>query len=178
MGLGLVMDSGRVESDLILIDNLESEYLLFEKAALLKEQGLSDHVLIPVQASRRNPSTANLVSREIVEVMLKVSGISSAEILPIRHVEPITLNAAVQIRDKLQTTLGIRSVQIVTSGFRSRRTCQVYSKVLGEAGIRVYCVPVWGGHRLDNWTATWHGIQEVWLQHVKLLYYQLFVMRK
>lgn len=47
LGFALVCDSQSERPDLILIDNLDSNYLLFEKAAELKELGFGEKVLIP-----------------------------------------------------------------------------------------------------------------------------------
>jgi hypothetical protein len=37
-------------------------------------------------------------------------------------------------------------------------------------------VPVFGTTTPENWTGTWHGIQDVALQFLKLSYYRMYVL--
>src|SRR5262249_14700400 len=83
---------------------------------------------------------------------------------------PISLNVAYQIRDFL-TAEHLRSIIVVTSGFRSQRSSLVYHAVLDPVGIKVSCAPVFGQKTPANWTKTWHGIQDVAEQLLKLQYY-------
>jgi hypothetical protein len=175
LGRSLVCNSEFVTPDLIIIDNLDSDYLLFEKAADLKEHGVGEKVLVPVDASGRNPQKPNLVSREVAEVMIRVAGLGTTEIIPIKQEEPITLNAARQVGEYLKGT-NVKKVLILTSGFKSKRIHLIFKKALSEVGIDEYCLPVWGSRGPENWAASWHGIQEVFLQHVKLAYYRLWVL--
>src|SRR5262245_21551465 len=87
-------------SDLIIVDNLAPEYLLFERAAALHKAGLAARVLIPVQVSYAS-ERANAVSIRIAELMAQVAQLQAPEIMPIRVMEPISLNAAYEIRDFL-----------------------------------------------------------------------------
>jgi hypothetical protein len=48
--------------------------------------------------------------------------------------------------------------------------------VLTPALIKVYCVLVFGQHTVQNWPATWHGIQDVALQFIKLQFYRFYVL--
>jgi hypothetical protein len=163
-------------SDAILVENFDPDYLVFERAATLQQAGFSARVLVPVEASRADPQEASAVDRGIAELIARVARVRNPEILPIRHdTEPISLNSAVEIRDFLaRAHLG--SVIVVAPAFRSRRSSLVYRTVLTPAGIRVYCAPVFGQHTLRNWTATWHGIQDVTLQFIKLQFYRLAVL--
>lgn len=106
--------------------------------------------------------------------MIRVAGIETAEIIPIKQEEPITLNAARQVGDFLKGT-NVKTVLILTSGFKSKRIHLIFKKVLGEVGIDAYCLPVWGSRTPENWATNWHRIQEVFLQVVKLGYYRLCV---
>jgi hypothetical protein len=175
IGWGLVRDSGPCKPDLILIDNLEPDYLLFEKAEELRRIDGAGMVLVPVKASGEHPGKPDRVPGEVAGVMIRVSRLQSTEILPIAEIEPITLNAARQVGEFLRSKPGIRSVLVVTDGFRSRRTYLTYSHVLGKLGVVVYTFPVWGIERPENWATTWHGRQKVGLQYLKLLYYYIFV---
>ena len=79
----------------------------------------------------------------IAEVMARISRIGAIEIVPIREVEPISLNAARDVQRFLERE-HIRSVIVVTPLFRSRRSALVYAATLGRAGIAVRCEPVQG----------------------------------
>jgi len=176
VGWFLVSDTGMVNTDLILIDNLDTNYLLFEKARNLKKSGMDARVVVPVAGAANDPEKPNLVSREIAEVLIRVAGLDAVEIIPIRHIEPITLNAARQLSDRLEGS-NIKTVLILTSGFKSKRLYLVFQQVLAEIGIDAYCLPVWGAHRPDNWMESWHGIEEVLMQSLKLAYYRLWVLK-
>src|SRR5262245_44634769 len=147
-----------VPSDVILVENFDPDYLVFERAAKLQVTGIAPKALIPVLESK-NPGVPNPVSKGIAEVMVRQARIHDWEVLPIREVEPITLNAAVQLREHLVRE-GVRSLLVVTEGFRSRRSTMAYAAVLGPAGIEVHCVPVFGPKTPETWTRSWHGIQE------------------
>src|SRR5262249_46033969 len=96
-------------------------------------------------------------------------------ILPIQEIEPVSLNAAYQIRNQLAKE-HIRSMIIVTPGFRSRRTELVYHRVLRDVGTQLYCVPVFGRTSPGRWMETWHGIQDVTTEFLKLQYYRFYVI--
>ena len=174
VGRDLVCREDLSPSDAILVENFEPNYLVFERTAELRKAGLSSRVFVPTDPSD-DPERPNLVSAGIIEVMVRVARLPNPEIIPIRQVEPISLNAAYQIRTALQEK-HIRSVIVVAPGLRSRRSMLIYSAVLGEVGISTSCVPVFGQHTPDTWTRTWHGIQQVLEQYVKLQYYRFYVL--
>jgi hypothetical protein len=174
IGRSLVCNEGRGAADAILVDNYDVNYLLFQRAAALQRAGLSPRFLVPADASS-DPEEPNLVAKDIVDVMTQVARLQHLEIIPIRASEPISLNAAYQIREFL-TGQHIKSVIVVTPGFRSRRSELVYQAVFSQSGISVSCVPVFGTRVPENWTKTWHGIQDVTQQLIKLLYYRIYVL--
>ena len=92
--------------------------------------------------------------------MARAARLQNLELIPVSFAEPISLNVAYEVRAVLESE-HVRSVILVTPGFRSRRSALIYGKVLGEAGIATSCVPVFGPHTPDNWTRTWHGIEGV-----------------
>src|SRR5215831_15414654 len=98
IGRSLVCKEDVAPSDLILVENFDPDYLVFERAAELKAAGLAPKVLVPIQALG-TPGVPNLVSKGIAEVMARYARLGPWEALPIREVEPITLNAAAQVRD-------------------------------------------------------------------------------
>ena len=161
-------------SDIILVENIDPDYLLFERAATLRNAGLASRVLVPVQVSHES-ERANSVSIGIAELMARAAQVQAPEIMPIRASEPISLNAAYLIRDFL-TREHLRVVTVVTPGFRSKRSSLIYQAVLARAGITVYCVPVFVGAALEDWTQSWHGIQEVSNQFFKLQFYRFYVL--
>ena len=159
--------------DALIIENFDPNYLLFERAQELSAAGYARRVLLPTQAT--SDSTPSAVSAGFNDVMARVARLSPPEVIPIQEIEPIELNAAMQVRQRLSAD-HIRSVMLVTAALRSRRSHLVYQAVLAPAGIRVVCAPVFGRTRTDNWWGTWHGIQEVLLQSAKLQYYRLYVL--
>jgi hypothetical protein len=160
-------------ADAILVENLDVEYLPFERAAALQQDGFSSRILIPVFAPPE--SSGSSVAEGIVEVMTRIARLKDWQTIPIREIEPISLNAASQIRAFL-IKAQIRSVMLVAPSLRSRRSSLIYDTVLTPAGISVSCVPVAGLITAQTWIRTWHGIQDVALQFLKLQYYRFWVL--
>jgi len=174
IGRSLVCVENLGRTDLMLIENFNPEYILFERAAALAQAGVAPRALVPVQASD-DPKVPNLVSSAIAELMARQARLKDWAIVPIREVEPIRLNAATQVRDHLAGD-HIKSMTVVTPGFHSRRSTLVYRAVLGEGGPRVNCAPVFGSTTPEHWAETWHGVQEVAEEFVKLQYYRFYVL--
>lgn len=175
IGQSLVCPEEVVPSAAILIENFDPDYLLFERAAALREAGWSARVLVPVQAAGPPAEGPNPVASGIAALMSRLARMGSLDIIPIQNVEPYTLNAAYQIRDIL-TREHLGSILLVVPGFRSRRSALTYEAVLASAGVRVHCVPVFGERTPENWAATWHGIQAIAEQLIKLQFYRLYVL--
>src|SRR5215475_4103264 len=174
IGRSLVCTQELAPSDLILIENFDPTYVLFERAAELKKAGLAPRALVPVQASR-DPAVANPIFKGFAEVMARQARLDTWDVVPIQETEPIGLNAATQIRTWLDRER-VRSIIVVTRGFRSQRSSLVYRRVLDDAGIQLRCDPVFGPARPDRWMATWHGVQEVGEEFIKLQYYRFYVL--
>jgi hypothetical protein len=174
IGQSLVCDEQSSPSDALLVENFDPDYLVFERTVALQRAGIAPRILIPVQG-KGDPETPSPVLEGFTEVMARVAHLDKMEIIPIVQTEPISLNTASQIRTFL-TNEHVRSIVVVTPGFRSRRSYLIYNSVLAPAGITVRCVPVFGTRNTRNWTATWHGIQEVALQFGKLQYYRFYVL--
>jgi uncharacterized SAM-binding protein YcdF (DUF218 family) len=163
------------QSDAILVENFDPSYLVFERAGELQKGGLAPRIVVPTTAGS-GPGGINGVSAGFVDVLARAARLSvEPEMIAIHEIEPISLNAAYQIRDALHKA-GVRSVIVVAPGFRSRRSLLVYSTVFGPAGIQTSCVPVFGQENPENWTTTWHGIQQVVEQYGKLQYYRFYVL--
>jgi len=177
IGPSLVCSDAAQPSDAILVENFDPSYLVFERARELRRANLAPVTLVPTEGGE-GPGDSNPASAGIAEVMARVSRLPDPwTTIPITVTEPISLNAALQIRTALQAR-HVRSVIVVSPGFRSRRSLLVYSRVFGEAGIATSCVPVFGARTPANWTRTWHGLQEVAEQFIKLQYYQRVVMQR
>ena len=161
-------------SDLILIENFDPNYLLFERAAALQKDRTATRALVPVEAWQ-DSRMPNYISQAIAEVMARHARMAAWEILPISEVEPISVNAALQIRQYLLRQ-NVKSLIVVTGGFRSRRTSLIYRTVLAGHGVQVRCDPVFGRATPERWSNTWHGIQSVAEEFVKLQYYRFYVL--
>jgi hypothetical protein len=171
----LVCKSEPAPAELIVIDNLETDYLAFEKARELIDASLGDHVLIPVKVGR-NGRDPNLVSRRFIEVMCEVAGLESAEIFTVTHFEPISLNVAEQVRKRFEKR-PVNSIGVVSPMFRSKRTNLIYEEVFNPLGVKIHCIPTTNPSiNTDNWWKTFHGIQEVVLQFLKLQYYRILLL--
>jgi hypothetical protein len=171
----LVCDASLGPSDAILVENFNSDYLLFERAEELRRAGLSSRVLVPIPTAGADKQQFSDVALGVAEVMARISRIGPFEPVPMHEVEPITLNAARDVQRFLERE-HIRSVIVVTPLFRSRRSALVYVATLGRASIQVRCQPVQGVLGVTTWTREWHGIQSVVEEWLKLQYYRLYVL--
>jgi hypothetical protein len=157
------------------VENLDTEYLLFERAERLLKAGMGRRVLVPVEAGQTT-GEPQVVSRRIAGVLSELARLPDVEFVPVTMEEPISIGVARQLAAKFQAE-GVQSVIVIASGFRSRRTYLIYDSVMSPLGMRVHCSPVFGVRRgPENWTETWHGIQQVVEQFVKLQYYRLAVL--
>jgi len=170
----LVCTQDVAPSDLILIENFDPSYLLFERAAALQKDRIAPRALIPVPAGQ-DSGTPNYISQAIAEVMARHARMAAWELLPISEVEPISLNAAFQIRQYLLRE-NVKSLIVVTGGFRSQRSSLIYRAVLSGRGVQVRCDPVFWRATPERWGNTWHGIQGVAEEFVKLQYYRFYIL--
>ena len=170
----LACEASRSPSDAILVENFESSYLAYERAAQLRREGLAPRVLVQTltEPGTREPDE---VAIGRLEVMARIARIGAIEIVPTRQVEPIMLNAVRDMQRFLERER-IRSLIVVMPLLRSRRSALVYEATLVRGGITVRCDPVQGSVGADNWTRSWHGIQDVVEQWLKLQYYRLYVL--
>ena len=161
-------------SDLILIENFDPNYLLFERAAALQKDRIAPRALVPVQ-SWQDSGMPNYISQATAEVMARHARMVAWDLLPVSEVEPISLNAAFQIRQYLLRE-NIKSLIVVTGGFRSQRSLLIYRTILAGRGVQVRCDPVFGRVTPERWSDSWHGIQGVAEEFVKLQYYRFYVL--
>ena len=169
----LVCEANAEPSDAILIENFDPDYLAFERASQLRRAGVAPRVLVLLRGD--NGTGVNAVALGTAEVMARISRLGEFETVIRRETEPISLNAAHDLLVFLQRE-GIRSVLVVTPLFRSKRSALVYASTLGPTGISVRCGPFQGTHSVETWTKSWHGVQQVVEQWLKLQYYRLYVL--
>ena len=170
----LVCTANAASSDAIVVENFEADnYLVFERAGELRRAGLSPRVLVPVSAS--SSLQPNAVALGTARLVADLARVGDVEIVPIREVEPISLNAAGDVRRYVEQH-GLRSIILVSPSLRSKRSASVYEAVFARSGIRVTCEPVHGGDGVETWTETWHGIQNVAEQWSKWQYYRFYVL--
>ena len=174
IGRSLICAEELAPSDVILVENFDPDYMVFKRAGELQRAGYAPRALVPVSAAG-DTAVADPVSRGVAEVMARQGRLESWDAIPVRTEEPISLNAARQVRDRLVRE-HVRSLIVVTTGFRSRRTSLVYRAVLRDTDMQIHCAPVFSADARDHWTARWHGIQEVAEESLKLQYYRFYVI--
>jgi len=174
IGQSLVCEERADPSDALLMENFDPDYLVFERTAALKSAGVASRVVVPVWSSS-DPTQTNASSLGVVSEFARIARLSDITPVPTVETEPIALNVAKTIRDYLVKE-HIRSVVVVTPGFRSRRSVLIYNAVFAPVGIKFGCVPVFGKQTPQNWSQTWHGIQDIFLQIGKLEYYRFYVL--
>jgi hypothetical protein len=174
IGRSLVCTQGALSAEAILLDNFANDYVLFRRAAQIERAGLTRRVLVPVTSPDGEDEA--VAANEVANAFARVAGLSSWEPIVVNGgKEPISLNAAYRVRDFLLRE-HIGSVTLISPTFRSRRSALIYQTVLDGSGITFACRPVFGNAGLDTWTGTWHGIENVALQFLKLQYYRYWVL--
>jgi hypothetical protein len=171
---GLVCEANSARSDAILVETFDTTYLVFQRAADMRREGLAPRVFVQssVDPASREPGEV-AVAR--VRLLASLARLGEIEIISTRQAEPIMLNAARDIQTAFERN-HIKSVLVVVPLFRSRRSELVYAATLGRAGIEVRCEPVQGSESISHWTRSWHGIQNVVEQWLKLQYYRFYVL--
>jgi hypothetical protein len=169
----LACEPSLAPSDAILVENFESSYRVYERAAQLRREGFADRVLVHTLTE---PGTEpDELSLDRLQLMATRAQVGTIDILPTRQREPIVLNAVRDMQRFLERER-IRSLIVVMPLFRSRRSALVYEAILSRSGILVRCEPLHGSVGVNNWTRSWHGIQDVVEQWLKLQYYRLYVL--
>jgi hypothetical protein len=159
-------------ADAILIDYLDPDASLFGRASQLQAVGLSSKVIAPVDVDPAGSISA--VAEAVIDVQGRQARIADLRKVPASDVEPYSLNTAFHIRQFAKEN-GIASVILVTPAFRSQRSMMIYAAALKPAGVSLQCAPVFR-RNVGEWTHTWHGIQDVGLQFIKLQYYRFYVL--
>ena len=167
IGESLVHDDELTPVDLIVVEDFNESYWLYRRTANLRAQGLSDRVLVLKSRFELRGELTGLLAEE--------AELTDYQRLESGEGEPIALGAAQALRDYLDGSR-VDSILVVTMGFRSRRTHLIYTSVFEPLGIRVLCNPVLGPRRPDTWWHSWHGVQEIALEFLKLQYYRFWIL--
>jgi len=173
LGQSLVCSDTASLSDSLLLENFDPDYKIFERARDLIASGKARKLFVPIPQDKETKQ-GDPIAIGIMNVMVSSAQLPAPTTIPIPEIEPISLNAAREIRSFLERE-NIHSVTVVSPAFRSRRSQLVYQRVFNPARIAVTCVPVFGTSP-QNWTQTSHGIQDFLEQFVKLMYYRLYVL--
>jgi len=168
----LTCEGNAARSDAIIVDNFDVEFLLFERATKLRAAAFADRVIVPIRTGINN-TQPEAVALATTRLMADIARVGEIEIVPMREIEPISLNAAQDVLRFVQHE-HIRSVILVSPHLRSRRSMLIYQAILGTNGVTVRCEPVRGS--TARWTSTWHGIENVAEQWLKLQYYRIYVL--
>jgi hypothetical protein len=80
----------------------------------------------------------------MIELLARVARLPEPRTSSVRKVEPVSLNVAYQVRTAL-VDQNVRSLTLVTPGFRSRRFYLFTGGYSVRLGIATFCVPVCGG---------------------------------
>lgn len=176
----LVCEESVASSDAILAENFDPDYLVLERAGQLRDAGIASRVLVPVQAHTwvegdPGSSQVDAVAMGITDVIARLARVGAFDIVPVRQDEPISLNTARDILRFIERE-HIRSVLVVSPLFRSRRSALIYGATLGRAGVTVRCSHVEEMRGVETWSRSWHGVQEVAEQWLKLQYYRWYVL--
>ena len=174
IGNSLIHEEQLERADVLLLENFDENYLVFEMAAELVRSGYATRVLVPVAVFERTGEIGE-VEEAFVGEMSRIARLGNYEILPVRHTEPISLNTARQIATFLENER-IRSVIVVSPRFRSARSYLVYNSVFTPLGIQVQCQASSSGRSAKNWWSSLHGFQEIGLEWLKLLYYRFWIL--
>lgn len=87
------------------------------------------------------------------------------------HIEhPYTLNKSSIIADSLKK-YGYSKVILLTDAFHSKRSYNVYKKILTPEGIQVYCATYYPDYNQTNWWLFADGFRNVISEYLKLIYY-------
>ena len=173
IGRSLVCEDAPRQRDAVLIDNFDYEYGLFRLGAELQRDGLATRVIVPITSPDGHAALA--AATEVAVVFSRMAGLKHWDIVTAEHREPISLTTAGRVRDYLVKER-IPAVTLVSAWFRSRRSALIYETVLKGSGISMRCMPVYGGSTPQNWSRSWHGVQEVVEQFGKLQYYRFWVL--
>jgi uncharacterized SAM-binding protein YcdF (DUF218 family) len=88
--------------------------------------------------------------------------------LDIRH--PITLNKSNKVLEIINQK-GAKSIIVLTNAFHSRRTRNVYQKILEPANIKLYIATYYSWFDKDDWWKTSNGFRTVVPEYLKYGYY-------
>lgn len=83
---------------------------------------------------------------------------------------PYTLNKTNIVADSLKK-YGYKKVLVLTNAFHSKRTYNVYKKILIPEGFHVFCSTYYPDYNSFNWWKSSNGFRGVISEYLKLIYY-------
>lgn len=95
--------------------------------------------------------------------------------IPIIPDDPITINLAFQVADRLKSE-NYKRIVVLSESYHSQRTRKSFLKAFENSGIEVTTIPVELGITKDNWWKFDSGLSNIFSETIKLIYYQLFVL--
>ncbi|MBI4446475.1 MAG: hypothetical protein HY645_11270 [Acidobacteria bacterium] len=175
----LVQQDPLVGSDAILMENWNLPQLsIFYETASLQKSGYATRALIPEFVETRRTLLAGIRLPKdfdsLIRLYCREAGLDpkSIERIPVEAIDPITLNTARQLSVSLKARR-VRSIIMVSSFYRSKRSALAFKKFLEPEGIKVICHPVNEVFSVGTWWKTKDGWIMVPLEFVKLNYYRL-----
>jgi len=113
---------------------------------------------------------------EILSLYFQSEGfdIKKVQRIPIKVRDPITWNTANDVIDFLKNN-GYVSMILITPWYHSKRSCDVYSTIGKDKGISVFCKPIEGGIGRRDWWKSHNGLDAVFSEVAKRVFYLVAV---
>jgi hypothetical protein len=178
----LVADDPGGQADVVVVEiGPHPEKALFSRAARLQRDGRVSRVAVVryQRSARLDMAGIEMPDRfdEVLRVYWQDAGLQDdiVDLVPVGVTDPVTLNLARQVAAWCETQK-IRSVIVVTGLFHSRRSLYAYRKFLQPLSVRVTASPASAGLDVHNWWRTKDGIQDVFQEWVRLVYYKVALL--
>ena len=142
---------------------------IFECYNLYKTKNVKDVWII------RLPDTAVIIPEYRIEKVMRESLDSVGVVFPFKFFpyeteHPYTLNKSKMVADSLKK-YGYKDVILLTDGFHSRRSYEVYKKIFKDQGINLYVTTYFGEIKPDGWWTKSNGFRRVVTEYLKFFYY-------
>lgn len=166
----IVQDYQTNYADVILLEEENSLQKSIELCnSLYYEKGCKEVWMI------RLPYKKNIISEERFEKTIREALDSAGykfkfRFFPFYIDHPYTLNKSLFIADSLKK-YSYKKVLILTEAFHSRRTYNVYKKILCPEGIEVFCSVYFGEKTASDWWYSANGFRNVTTEYMKLIFY-------
>jgi hypothetical protein len=114
---------------------------------------------------------------DILSLLFKGEGydFGKVKMIPVLTRDPVTWNTALTVIETIAAQ-GCRSMILVSPWHHSRRSCDAYTKAGEQKGVKVFCKPVEGYPRKDDWWKSDIGLSTVFSEIIKRIYYMAKVI--